>query len=39
MAIEDSEGNGGVYLAMMLAGTIDVIGFVVLYITYSWWLG
>lgn len=37
--MDNTEGNGGVYLAMMLAGTLDLIGFVALYLAYSWWLG
>jgi hypothetical protein len=39
MTNSDTEGNGGVYLAMLLAGTIDLLLFVAIYGGYMWWIG
>ena len=33
------EGDGGIYVAMLLAGTIDLIWFGAIYLAYTWWLG
>jgi hypothetical protein len=35
----DTEGNGGVYLAMLWCGTIELVFFGALYFTYSWLVG
>jgi len=36
--MESTEGNGGVYVAMMWAGTIELVAFLAIYLAYSWWL-
>lgn len=37
--MESADGNGGVYVAMLLAGTVDLILFVAIYLGYAWWIG
>lgn len=39
MTMDNTEGGGGVYLAMVWAGTIELIAFGAIYLAYVWWLG